>query len=128
MPGGKGNINGAADGKPFTKDYQPKNRRKSTKFLTEALIKGLKKKKDIFIEGFHPETGVAIKIRVPMPTKEIIIAALLRKAANGDMIAIKEVLDRTEGKSIAHVQLSNEGDAPFKTETKHTVNFKKYAE
>jgi len=34
-----------------------------------------------------------------MPTREVIVQALLRQAAKGNMIAIKEVFDRIEGKA-----------------------------
>lgn len=97
MPGGKGNIT-HADSVPFSSTNQPKNRRKSTKFLTELLTKGLQGKAEIVIEGIDTETGKKTKIRVPMPTKNQIVQALLRKAAKGDTIAIKEVFDRIEGR------------------------------
>lgn len=71
----------------------------STKFLTAMLTKNLKAKKEITVEGIDIVTGKPTKIKVPMPTKEVIIHALLRQAAKGNMVAIKEVFDRTEGKS-----------------------------
>jgi hypothetical protein len=94
--------------KHWTKEYQSPNRgRKPTKFLTELLTKELKSKKDIEIEGFDVNTGEKTRIRVPAPTKEIIVQALLRQAAKGNMVAIKEVFDRTEGKSLQPVGLQD---------------------
>jgi len=103
MPGGKSNISGS-DGVQFSANNQPKNRRKSTKFLTELLTRNLKKKRDITIEGIDIVTGEKTKIKVQMPTKQVIVQALLRQAAGGNTIAIKEVFDRTEGKVIQGIK------------------------
>lgn len=87
------------EGKKFSSTYQPTNRRKSVKFLTELLTKELKgKKRTIEIEGIDVTTGKKTRIRVDMPTKQNIVQALLRQAARGNMVAIKEVFDRMEGK------------------------------
>jgi hypothetical protein len=109
MPGGKGNIKGY-EGNTFSKDNQPTNRRKSTKFLTDLLTKELDGKKEILIEGIDPDTGQPRKIKVPMPTKETIVQALLRKAGKGDMLAIKEVFDRIEGKAPQALDLNTMSD------------------
>lgn len=108
MPGGNKNIK-PSDGKQFSKDYQPKRYRQSTKFLTEAIIKGLGKKRDVIIEGICVETGVKRKIRITNPTQDIIINALLRKAASGDISAVREILDRTEGKPIFTAEVNLPG-------------------
>ena len=105
MPGGRNNINGE-DGIQFSKTNQPKNRRKSTKFLTDLLTKELKGKKEITIEGINPETGLLTKVIVNKPTREQIIQALLRQASKGNILAIKEIFDRTEGKTKQEVGLS----------------------
>lgn len=98
MPGGNKNIN-HSDGKAFSKENQPANRgRKSTKFLTDLLTKNLKVKKEITIEGIDTVTGKPVKVKIPMPTKEVIVQALIRQAAKGNLIAIREIFDRTEGK------------------------------
>lgn len=115
MPGGYKNI-GPSDGKLFSSESQPKNRRKSTKFLTDLLTKELKGKNEIIISGFDPETGKPTKIKVPMPTKQNIVQALLRQAAKGNVNAIKEVWDRIEGKTIQPVQLSGDKENPIQTE------------
>jgi hypothetical protein len=106
MPGGKGNIT-HADSVPFSKENQPKNRRKSTKFLTDLLIKELKNKEEIVIEGINVVTGELCKVRVPMPTKRNIVQALLRQAKKGNIQAIKEVYDRVEGKTLQPVGLQD---------------------
>lgn len=98
MPGGHKNIK-HSDGKDFSKENQPANRgRKSTKFLTDLLTKNLKVKKEITIDGIDVVTGKPVKVKIAMPTKEIIVQALVRQAAKGNMIAIKEIFDRTEGR------------------------------
>lgn len=99
MPGGYNNINGS-DGKLYSKDYQPVNRRKSTKFLTELLTKQLKSKKeqDIIIEGIDIVTNRPAKVRVSVVTKEAVIQAWLKQCSKGNMLAIRELLDRVEGK------------------------------
>ena len=56
MPGGKSNIQ-SSDGIPFSSEHQPKNRRKSVKFLTDLLTKNLKDKQEILIQGIDVETG-----------------------------------------------------------------------
>jgi hypothetical protein len=92
-----GNIN-PHGGKKFSKEYQPERRRVSTKFMTDLLVKELKGERNIEIKGIDPETGLEKTVRVPMPTKQTIIQALLRAAASGNTKAIEIVLDRTEGK------------------------------
>lgn len=96
--------------KPF-KEGEDKRRanngRKPTKFLTQLLIKELKGKKEIEIEGYEINTGAKTKIKVPLPTKQTIIQALLRQAAKGNVNAIKEVLDRVEGKTLQPVGLQD---------------------
>jgi hypothetical protein len=86
--------------KPF-KEGEDKRRkgngRKPVKFLTALLTKELAGKKEIQIEGFDIETGKKTKIRIPVPTKETIVQALLRQGAKGNMIAIKEIFYRMEG-------------------------------
>jgi len=105
-------LNGAKDGKPFTKDNQPVNRgRKSTKFLTDLLTKELKVKKDVTIKGIDTETGKEVTIRVPMPNREVLIQALLRQAAKGNINAIREVFDRVEGKPNQAIDLTSKGES-----------------
>ncbi len=121
MPGGKANIQ-SNDGTPFTAENQPKNRRKSTKFLTDLLTKNLKIKKDIEIEGYDIVTGAKIKIRVPMPNRDVIVQALLRQAAKGNTIAIGMVWDRIEGKAKETVVHQGDPELPviFKLDERFT--------
>lgn len=103
MPGGNKNINGS-DGVPFSSTNQPKNRRKPTDILTQLLKKVLKNKEDITIEGVDIATGQTVTIKVPVTNKEVIVMALLKQAAKGNVMAIKEVWDRTEGKATQIVE------------------------
>ncbi len=105
MSNSKGNIGNL---KHFTKDYQPPNRgRKPTKFLTELLIKELKSKEDLVVEGPDVETGEKRKIKIEATNKEAIVRALLKKAKEGNVVAIKEVLDRVEGKTLQPVAMQD---------------------
>lgn len=99
MPGGKGNIT-PADGRQFSKDYQPKNRRTSTKILSDLLLKNLESKKEVVMTGVDVETGEKRRFKVVSPTKDMIILALLQKAAKGDVSALREIFDRVEGKPV----------------------------
>lgn len=94
----------------FSSTNQPKNYRKSTKMLTEMLLKDLAAKKDIIVEGIDVLTGEKRKVRVPVPTKAIITRALLTKAAKGDVYAIKEVFDRVEGKPQQQMDITSDGE------------------
>jgi len=100
MPGGYKNITGA-EGNKFSSTNQPKsNGRKPTKILTALLNRQLQAKKDITVQGIDVVTGKKTTVKIPMPTKDIIIGALLREAAKGNMNAIREVFDRMEGKAV----------------------------
>lgn len=102
MAGGYRNITGK-DGNTFSKENQPANRKKSTRFLTDLLTKQLKVKGDIEIQGKDKETGQPITILVSATNKEALVAALLKQASRGNVLAIKEVFDRIEGKVIQGV-------------------------
>jgi hypothetical protein len=107
MPGGTGNIRPSDNPHPFTSENQPKNRRKSTKFLTDLLTKELKgKKRQIEVEGENEE-GEMVKVKITMPTRETIVHALLKQASKGNIHAIKEVFDRVEGKTLQPVGLQD---------------------
>ncbi|MEP6947710.1 MAG: hypothetical protein ABI863_00485 [Ginsengibacter sp.] len=107
MPGGYKNINGH-DGNTFASNNQPKNRKVSSKPLKELLLKELSKKEEIIVSGFDVVTGKFHKIRVSMPTKRMIIAALCRKAARGDNVAIGIVFDRIDGKVSQHTDFGQD--------------------
>jgi hypothetical protein len=71
----------------------------SSKCLTDLLLKELSKKDEVIISGFDVVTGKLTKIRVSMPTKRMIVAALCRNAARGDNVAIGIIFDRIDGKA-----------------------------
>lgn len=110
MPGGDKNIIPGDNPKPFTSENQPKNRRKSTKFLTELLIKGLKGKQDVIIEGIDIVTGKKTKVKVSNPNQNLLVRALLKQAAKGNVLAIREVFDRIEGKVTQPISVPPEED------------------
>lgn len=112
--GGYKNI-GAHMGNTFSAINQPKTKggRPKTKLLTDLLTKELKVKKDITIKGIDTETGKETTIRVPMPNREVLIQALLRQAAKGNINAIREVFDRVEGKPNQAVDLTSLGEKVF---------------
>lgn len=103
MPGGNKNIKGV-DGIPFSSTNQPKNRRKPADILTQLLKKVLKEKQEVIIEGVDITTGQPVTIQLLMPNKEVIVQALLKQAAKGNVMAIKEIWDRTEGKTTQVVE------------------------
>ena len=45
-----------------------------------------------------------------MSTRDVIIQALLRQAAKGNMIAIREIFDRLEGKTLQLIDLDGKLD------------------
>jgi hypothetical protein len=93
------NPNAIANLDHFKPGYDPRRgNRKPVKFLTQLLISELKGKEEIVIEGEDFYTGEPRKIRITKPTKTQIIAALLKQAQRGNVNAIREVLDRVEGK------------------------------
>lgn len=96
----KGNPNIKNLGKKFSAEYQPENRRTSTKFLTDLIIKNLDGEREIIMEGIDCISGEKRKFKVIAPTKDIVVMALTRKAASGDIVAIREILDRVEGKPV----------------------------
>lgn len=51
-----------------------------------------------------------------------IAEALLTKAADGDISAIKELADRTDGKAIQQMQLSGDAESPL------TINIIRYSD
>ena len=95
-------------GKKFSPEYQPKNRRVSTKPLTDLLLHELNAKKEIRITALDPLTRKPITVIIPATNKEVITKALLVKAAKGDTKAIEIVYDRTEGKVPMPLQMSGQ--------------------
>lgn len=86
-------------GKKFSKENQPKNRRKSKKLMTDALIQLITiPKKEVIIDGVDLESGEMRKFKVVVPDSKDIIDALVNKAISGDVSAMREIFDRIEGK------------------------------
>ncbi len=104
-----GNPNIKDKGKKFSSEYQPENRKQSTKFLTDLIVKNLGGKKEVIMEGVCSCCGEKSKFKVAHPTQDIIILALLKKAAQGDIAAIREVMDRVEGKPVFTAEVSLPG-------------------
>lgn len=81
----------------ITKDNNPANgesvakSNKSRKLMTDALMLALNRE-------------VASADGVPTKRLNIIADKLAEKAAEGDVVAIKEVFDRTEGKAVQAVK------------------------
>ena len=78
--------------KPFAPGHKVYPRKKTGTYLTPLLRKCLEKK----IDYIDPETNLKINGRV----KDAIIWRLILNAAQGDNDAIKEVLNRVDGKTI----------------------------
>lgn len=88
----------------FSESYQPADEarrlgRNKRKVMTSALMLALERE----VAGSDGK-----------PTKRITVIAekLAAKAAEGDMIAIKEVFDRTEGKATQAIEASGPDGAP----------------
>jgi len=79
----------------FSKDYQPSDEARQTgrrrrQIMTDALMQSLNRE----VEGILDSDG--------KPTKRLSMIAdqLAKKAAEGDIQAIREVFDRTDGKAV----------------------------
>jgi len=94
--------------KKFSAEYQPENRRTSTKPLTDLLLHELNEEKEIRISALDPLTRKPVTVIIPATNKVIITKALLLKAAKGDTKAIEIVYERTEGKVPMPLQMSGQ--------------------
>lgn len=102
MPGGRGNIR-PQDGKQFSSDRQPENRRQPD--LISALLKqelagdGWAVFEDAEVVGEdNKPTGEKIRVRIKETTARAVARRLAANAAKGRERSIEIVLDRTEGK------------------------------
>jgi len=106
----------------FSKTNQPEQRvdpmkgglaNKRKHLMTDALMVALNRE----AEGIVDDDG--------KPTRKLtqIAQRLVENAADGDMQAIKEVFDRTEGKAAQAIQLTGEDGGPVRTDNKWTVEF-----
>jgi nitrogenase molybdenum-iron protein alpha/beta subunit len=100
--------------KPFQKGNPGGGRPKGSVSLVKLLEKLLDKKIDVtdpFAKKIiDPVTGKEIKPKVEKKVAEAVVLRLLMKALNGDMPAIKEVLERIDGKVNQTITGSKDGD------------------
>lgn len=117
--GGFNNIT-PEESKPtqFSSTNQPlvRGNRGSAKVLTNLLLKTMSRKRSITTSGIDTATGKVVKVKIEVPTKEVLIAALLREAGKGNVVAIKEVFDRIEGRTKQPLELSGRDGLPIQTE------------
>lgn len=92
----------------FSSNYQPPHEKKSKgpktrKIMTDALMVALNRE----VSGIIGEDG--------KPTKKLALIAdqLVDKATGGDIQAIKEIFDRTEGKAAQALNLSGSEGGPL---------------
>lgn len=108
------NPNIRSEGKPFQKGHDPrrnttgKNKKRVTEFLEE-----FGEAESIAFDIVVVKNGVPTKITGEIKNNDqktinqLIAVRLLQKAASGDLRAIKEVLDRTEGAARQPIELEN---------------------
>ena len=89
--------------KPFSRENQPKNRgsRKGTPNRATVLKKWL----GATVTLWNPVTGKNEKVTV----EDELMLALITRGRQGDVPAIREVLDSVYGKALAKHELSGEG-------------------
>ena len=117
MPGGRGNIR-PQDGKQFSSDRQPENRKQPD--LISALVKkelqsdgwAIFEDAEILDENQKP-TGQKVQVRVKLTTAQAVARRLLANAAKGRERSIEIVLDRTEGKVPLNLNLGNKNGEPM---------------
>lgn len=97
----------------------PAGRPKGSRNLATILRGMLEEEVDVKVEGQAP---------VKKPFNEVILRRLLKKAADGDTKAIKEIFDRVDGKAQQFIDLSSGGEPITQTEHTHTheVVFRSY--
>lgn len=109
MPFKKGETPKGA--KPFTSENQPENRGRPPGSRSRATL--LKKWLSAEIEIVNPTTNDKQRVTV----EDEVVLALITKARQGDVPAIKEVLDSTYGKLTDKVQIDvNQLDADIERE------------
>ena len=112
MPGGYGNIK-AGDGNTFSSENQPENR-KTKNTISGFLKEEIESDGYMIVEDaeiYDPETkkptGEKVTVRIKLVTGKAVARRLLAVANKGNVVAIKEVMDRTEGKVPDKTQFSN---------------------
>ena len=108
----------------------PEQAEKDTKFSTnkqpsDGVRKEGRNKRRIMTDALMIALNREVDDCDGKPTKQIakIAKKLVENAADGDMQAIKEVFDRTEGKAAQAIQLTGEDGGPVRTDNKWTVEF-----
>jgi hypothetical protein len=112
MAGGKGKLRQEDNPKPFTKENQPKNRRKPDT-ISYYLQQELQGDGYAVLEGELMDengnrTGKTVKVRVKMITHQIVARRLLSNAASGKERSIEMVMDRIEGKVPQNLNLGGQ--------------------
>lgn len=112
MPGGNKNIK-PEDGKRFSADYQPANPGRKPGLSWGKTFDKLVDDENGYIVADNvlevdddgKLTGnVFKKARVPMPRRETLALALVKKVMKGDVAAFREMADRQEGKATQRVE------------------------
>lgn len=120
MPGGKNNIK-PSDGKQFSKDYQPENRRK--KSLVTMIKKQLFDENEyLSIKGADEldeqgqPTGRKVNVRVSLTKAEHLVLHYLKRAKKSDII-LKDAIDRIDGKAVQKNEVTGENGGPIPVTT-----------
>lgn len=95
----KGNQYGKLGGRP-----------KGTVNVTDALRRVIERDFES-VDPFSKEKAVA-------PVRDWVAISLLGKALKGDVAAIREVMDRLDGKALSKVEVTGKGGAPLQVDHK----------
>lgn len=98
---------------PFKPGNKGGGRPKGSVSLVHLLKKALKQKIDI--------TDPLTKQNAKKALNEVIVLKLIQQAIKGDVKAIKEVFDRTDGKSIQKNEHTGKDGNPIETKSAITV-------
>lgn len=105
-------LNGNKDGNGFDKNPQNINRKGSpgksiTKCLKELLDSNLVELELVQTKADGTKKTVKINVEARDGMNKALSVILLRKALDGDLQAIKEIFDRTEGKATQPIELED---------------------
>ena len=112
MPGGKGNINGSDNTNGFQKNPQNINRSGANANSISHILKTLGEENIISYELITTNSEGKEKIhKGTLKSKDTLNTTLsiilFQKALKGDLKAIREILDRTEGKPNQYMNTDN---------------------
>lgn len=112
MPGGKGNIKGAIDGRPFKKGGDPRINMKGRpqgKSLTTILKDVMEQKSPKAILDLQYIKKLSNK--KDLTNSEALSLRLITSAlVEGDIHAMKEIFDRLEGKAKQALDVTSDGE------------------